>query len=76
MPSGNVGVLITLCYVVLQRILQLVTLRRRSIEFRQLEIVVLRHELAVREALHRSYRLPTERILRRGEPAFTLTRRP
>jgi putative transposase len=40
-------VLITLCYVVLQRVLQLVTLRFRSVEFRELEIVVLRHELAV-----------------------------
>ncbi len=39
--------LITLCYVVLQRVLQLVTLRFRSVEFRELEIVVLRHELAI-----------------------------
>jgi putative transposase len=40
-------VLITLCYVVLQRVLQIVTLRFRSIEFSELEIVVLRHELAI-----------------------------
>jgi putative transposase len=49
-------VLITLCYVVLQRILQLVTLRFRSIEFRELEIVVLRPELAV---LRRQVRKPS-----------------
>jgi hypothetical protein len=40
-------VLITLCYVVLQRVLQLVTLRFRSVECRELEIVVLRHELGI-----------------------------
>ena len=35
------------CYVVLRRVLQLAALRFRSNEFKELEIVVLRHELAV-----------------------------
>jgi putative transposase len=35
------------CYVVLGRLLQLAALRFRSEEFKELEIVVLRHELAV-----------------------------
>jgi len=35
------------CYVVLRRVLQLAALRFRSEEFKELEIVVLRHELAV-----------------------------
>jgi putative transposase len=35
------------CYVVLGRVLQLAALRFRSGEFKELEIVVLRHELAV-----------------------------
>jgi putative transposase len=35
------------CYVVLGRLLQLAALRLRSEEFKELEIVVLRHELAV-----------------------------
>jgi hypothetical protein len=35
------------CYVVLARLLQLAALRFRSEEFKELEIVVLRHELAV-----------------------------
>jgi len=37
----------SLCYFVLRRILQLAALRFRSKEFKELEIVVLRHELAV-----------------------------
>ena len=39
--------LLSVCYVALQRVLQLVGLRFRSREFKDLEIVVLRHELAV-----------------------------
>jgi hypothetical protein len=35
------------CYVVLARLLQPAALRFRSEEFKELEIVVLRHELAV-----------------------------
>ena len=37
----------SLCYLVLRRLLQLAALRLRSDEFKELEIVVLRHELAV-----------------------------
>jgi putative transposase len=37
----------SLCYVTLQHVLQLAVLRFRSEEFKELEIVVLRHELAV-----------------------------
>jgi putative transposase len=40
-------VLLSVCYVALQRVLQLVLLCFRSREFKELEIVVLRHELAV-----------------------------
>ena len=39
--------MISLCYVVLQRVFQLVCLRFRSTASKELEIVVLRHELAV-----------------------------
>jgi putative transposase len=44
--AGGV-VFLSFCYVVLRRILQLVELRLRSNELKDLEIVVLRHELAV-----------------------------
>jgi hypothetical protein len=37
----------SLWYLMLQRLLQLAALRFRSDEFKELEIVVLRHELAV-----------------------------
>jgi putative transposase len=40
-------VLISICYVAFQRILQLIYLLFRSTEFKELEVVVLRHELAV-----------------------------
>jgi putative transposase len=40
-------VFLSLCYVVLRRVLQLAVLRCRSNEFKELEIVVLRHELAI-----------------------------
>jgi hypothetical protein len=48
-------VLISLAYVVVRRALQLVTLRFRSHDFKELEIVVLRHELAI---LRRQTRRP------------------
>jgi putative transposase len=40
-------VLLSVCYVALQRVLQLILLRFCSHEFKELKIVVLRHELAV-----------------------------
>jgi hypothetical protein len=39
--------LFSLCYLVVRRVLQLAALRLRSVEFKEFEIVVLRHELAV-----------------------------
>jgi putative transposase len=55
-------VLISFCYVVLHRLLQLASLRVRSNDFKELEIVVLRHELAI-------LRRPRRR------PAFTMVDR-
>jgi putative transposase len=49
-------VLVPFCYVVLHRLLQLATLRFRSNDFKELEIVVLRHELGI---LRRQRRRPT-----------------
>jgi transposase InsO family protein len=40
-------VLVSFCYVVLRRLLQLAALRVRSTDFKELEIVVLRRELAI-----------------------------
>src|SRR6266545_7863492 len=45
----------SLCYLAFRCVLQLVFLRRRSEEFKELEIVVLRHELSV---LRRQTRRP------------------
>ena len=39
--------ILSLCYLILHRVLQLLILRFCSSEFKELEIVVLRHELAV-----------------------------
>ena len=38
---------LSLSYVVLRRVLQLAALRLRSTDLKELEIVVLRHELAI-----------------------------
>jgi putative transposase len=52
-----------LCYVVLRRVLQLAALRLRSQEFKELEIVVLRHELAVlRRQVARPELRPADRV--------------
>jgi hypothetical protein len=48
-------VCVSFCYLVLWRLLQLVALRVRSNEWKELEIVVLRHELAI---LRRQTRRP------------------
>ena len=47
--------LLSLCYIVLRGVLLLATLRCRSKNFKELEILVLRHELAV---LRRQTRRP------------------
>jgi putative transposase len=53
---------LSVCYLALQRVLQFVVLIIRSTEFRELEIVVLRHELAVlrRQAGRPAFRSPIE----------------
>jgi len=48
-------VCVSFCYLVLRRLLQLVALRVRSNEWKELEIVMLRHELAI---LRRQTRRP------------------
>ena len=47
--------LLSFCYLALRQVLQLLVLRTRSNDFKDLEIVVLRHELAV---LRRRIRRP------------------
>jgi hypothetical protein len=63
-------VFISLSYVVLPWVLQLAVLRFRSNDFKELEIVVLRHELAV---LRRQTRRPattwTDRLFLTAAPA-------
>ena len=53
----------SLCYLVVRRVLQLAALRFRSEEFKELDIVVLRHELAVlRRQLRRAGLSPPDRV--------------
>jgi putative transposase len=53
----------SLCYLALRCLLQLVLLRPRSQDFKELEIVVLRHELAVlRRQTRRPQLTTTDRI--------------
>ena len=47
--------LVSFCYVLLRWLLEFVALRARSSEFKDLEIVILRHELAI---LRRTKRRP------------------
>jgi hypothetical protein len=61
----------SLCYVVLRRALQLAALRFRSDDFKELEIVVLRHELAVlrRQAGRPQLRPADPALPRRCQPS-------
>jgi len=53
----------SLCCLALRCLLQLVLLRARSQEFKELEIIVLRHELAVlRRQMRRPQLTTTDRV--------------
>jgi len=65
-PPGNGGglVLVALCYVLLRWLLEFVVLRVRSEAFKELEIVLLRHELAIlRRKTRRSAITAIDRLL-------------
>jgi hypothetical protein len=51
-PLGGF-VLVTVCYVTLRWLLQFMALCVRSTEFKELEIIVLRHELGIASVIHR-----------------------
>ena len=54
----------SLCYLAFRCLLRLVLLRPRSTEFKELEIVVLRHQLAgLRRQTRRPQLTPTDRLL-------------
>jgi hypothetical protein len=76
-------VFVSLCYLMLRWLLQLVALRVRSHEWKELEIVVLRHELAILRrqtprppitALDRILLAAASRLLTRARwPSFIVT---
>ena len=62
--------LFSFCYLALRQVLQLLVLRIRSNDFKDLEILVLRHELAILRRRDASARHQTHRpaLLDRGQP--------
>ena len=74
---------VRLCYVMVWRVLQLAGLRLRSHEWKELEIVVLRHELAILRrrtrrptitAVDRTFLAAASRLLSRNRwPSFIVT---